>query len=76
MPHMPGEFRVVSDYLHLPGFGGPRVRVCYVLATGERLSVCPWGDTLEECRADYEAMGKAFEKAVLEIDRESGKPKE
>ena len=29
-----GEYRIVKDNLHLPGFGGPRVRLAYVLEDG------------------------------------------
>ncbi len=65
MPHAKGEYRIVSDYLHLPGFGGPRTRVVWVTEEGQTLGVCPWGDTLEECRAEWEAMGKAFDKPVI-----------
>jgi hypothetical protein len=66
-----GEFRIVADTLHIPGFGGPRVRLCYVTDDGRTLGVPPWGDTLAECRADWEAMGKAFDKPTLDYGRDS-----
>jgi hypothetical protein len=65
-----GEYRIVCDNLHLPGFGGPRVRLAYVLQDGTTLGVPPWGDTIKECRADWEAMGKAFDKPVIDYGRD------
>jgi hypothetical protein len=66
-----GEYRVVADTLHLPGFGGRRFRLAFVTDTGRTLGVPPWGDTLEECRADWEAMGEAFNKPVLEFGKKT-----
>ena len=67
-----GEFRVVADSLDIPCFGGPRVRVVFLTDEGQCLGVCPWGDTLEECRADYEAMGEAFNKPVIDRGGRTG----
>lgn len=59
---MSSEYRVVHKTLP---FFGP-VLQCAVQVHGRWVAIGPMGDTVEELRAEIEAMLEAFERPVIE----------